>query len=240
MSKQLNGQEKSELVHNVFQNVSTKYDRLNDIISFNQHKSWRKYTMKQMDVKKGSKALDVCCGTGDWTIQMAQAVGKNGHVIGLDFSENMLSVAQEKTNHIQNIELIHGNAMALPFEDNIFDYTTIGFGLRNLPDYKKGLEEMYRVLKPGGMIVVLETSHPTMPVFKQGYKLYFKYVMPLFGKVFAKSMKEYSWLQQSAFEFPDKYTLAHLMAETGFTHIKFKGFTGGVSAMHLAYKPKAN
>lgn len=238
MSKQLNGQEKSELVHDVFQNVSTKYDRLNDIISFNQHKSWRKYTMKQMKVKKGAKALDVCCGTGDWTIQMSQAVGSQGHVTGLDFSENMLSVAHKKTDHIANIDLIHGNAMDLPFEDNTFDYTTIGFGLRNLPDYKKGLEEMYRVLKPGGMIVVLETSHPTMPVFKQGYKLYFKYIMPLFGKIFAKSMKEYSWLQQSAFDFPDKYTLAKLMAGVGFTHIKFKGFTGGVSAMHKAYKPK--
>lgn len=96
MSKQLNGQEKSELVHDVFQNVSTKYDRLNDIISFNQHKSWRKYTMKQMKVKKGAKALDVCCGTGDWTLQMSQAVGSHGHVTGLDFSDNMLSVAHKK------------------------------------------------------------------------------------------------------------------------------------------------
>lgn len=238
MSKPMTSEEKTEMVHNVFQNVSTKYDKLNDIISFNQHKAWRKYTMKQMKVKKGSKALDVCCGTGDWTIQMANAVGPGGHVTGLDFSENMLEVAKTKVKGYDNIELIHGNAMDMPFGDNQFDYVTIGFGLRNLPDFEKGLAEIYRVLKPGGMIVILETSHPTMPVFKEGYTFYFKYVMPLFGKVFAKSMKEYSWLQQSAFDFPDKYTLAKLMVGVGFTHIKFKGFTGGVSAMHKAYKPK--
>lgn len=236
MSKPMTGQEKSEMVHNVFQNVSTKYDKLNDIISFRQHKSWRKYTMKQMKVKKGSVALDVCCGTGDWTIQMAQAVGSKGHVTGLDFSENMLNVAQAKVKSFNNIELIHGNAMDMPFDDNTFDYVTIGFGLRNLPDFEQGLAEIYRVLKPGGMIVILETSHPTMPVFKQGYTVYFKYIMPLFGKVFAKSMQEYNWLQQSAFDFPDKYKLAKLMANVGFKQIKFKGFTGGVSAMHLAYK----
>lgn len=132
---------------------------------------------------------------------MANAVGPGGHVTGLDFSENMLEVAKKKVKGYDNIELIHGNAMDMPFEDNQFDYVTIGFGLRNLPDFEKGLAEIYRVLKPGGMIVILETSHPTMPVFKEGYTLYFKYVMPLFGKVFAKSMKEYSWLQQSAFDF---------------------------------------
>ena len=230
------GQEKQEHVYEVFQNISTKYDKLNDIISFNQHKSWRKYTMKQMKVKKGSKALDVCCGTGDWTIQMSEAVGPNGDVTGLDFSENMLAVGKEKTKDISNIKLVHGNAMDLPFEDNTFDYVTIGFGLRNVPDYQVALSEMHRVLKPGGMMVVLETSHPTAPIFKQGYQVYFKYVMPLFGKLFAKSMSEYSWLQESAFNFPNKYDLARMIANVGFKNIKIKAFTGGVSAMHLAYK----
>lgn len=229
-------EEKTELVHDVFENISTRYDKLNDIISFNQHKHWRKQVMKQMKVKKGAKALDVCCGTGDWTIQLASAVGDSGHVTGLDFSANMLKVAEEKTKHLNNVDLIEGNAMELPFEDNSFDYVTIGFGLRNVPDYGTALKEMHRVLKPGGMVVCLETSHPTMPVFKQGYQAYFKYVMPMFGKLFAKSMKEYSWLQQSAFNFPDKYSLAKLFAEAGFVKIKMRSFTGGVSAMHLAYK----
>ncbi|TDM13313.1 demethylmenaquinone methyltransferase [Macrococcus lamae] len=230
-------EEKTELVHGVFENISARYDRLNDIISFNQHKSWRKKVMKRMAVKSGAKALDICCGTGDWTIQLARAVGKSGQVTGLDFSANMLKVAEEKTRQINNISLIQGNAMELPFPDNQFDYVTIGFGLRNVPDYLQVLKEMHRVVKPGGMVVCLETSDPTMPVFKQGYQVYFKFIMPLFGKIFAKSMKEYSWLQQSAFNFPGKFELAKLFAEAGFVKIEFKGFTGGVSAMHIGYKP---
>ena len=227
-----------EQVHRVFQNISKKYDRLNNIISFEQHKVWRKRVMKEMAVVPGSKALDVCCGTADWTISLSKAIGPNGEVTGLDFSENMLEVGKEKTKDMLNIQLVQGDAMALPFDDNEFDYVTIGFGLRNVPDYLVALKEMHRVLKPGGMLVCLETSQPTMPVFKQGYKLYFKYVMPVFGKLFAKSKEEYEWLQQSAFNFPDRDALKRLFEQAGFTRIKIRSFTGGVAAMHLGYKEK--
>lgn len=227
-------------VHEVFQNISGKYDRLNNIISFEQHKVWRKKVMKEMNVQAGTIALDVCCGTADWTIALSQAVGPEGEVTGLDFSENMLKVGEEKTAHMDNIRLIQGDAMALPFDDNAFDYVTIGFGLRNIPDYSKALSEMYRVLKPGGMAVCLETSQPTMPVFKQGYRLYFKFVMPIFGKIFAKSKQEYEWLQQSAFDFPDRETLKKMFEDVNFENVKVRSFTGGVAAMHLAYKPKMN
>ncbi|UXR79256.1 MULTISPECIES: demethylmenaquinone methyltransferase [unclassified Staphylococcus] len=229
-----------EQVHEVFQNISGKYDRLNNIISFEQHKSWRKKVMKEMNVQPGSIALDVCCGTADWTIALSHAVGPDGEVTGLDFSENMLKVGEEKTSAMDNIRLVQGDAMALPFEDNTFDYVTIGFGLRNIPDYKVALAEMYRVLKPGGMAVCLETSQPTIPVFKQAYQLYFKFIMPLFGKLFAKSKSEYEWLQQSAFDFPDRETLKKLFESVHFQNVKVKSFTGGVAAMHLAYKPNTN
>lgn len=152
----------------------------------------------------------------------------------------MLKVGEEKTAHMDNIRLVQGDAMALPFDDNTFDYVTIGFGLRNIPDYSKALSEMYRVLKPGGMVVCLETSQPTMPVFKQGYRLYFKFVMPIFGKIFAKSKQEYEWLQQSAFDFPDRETLKKMFEGVNFENVKVRSFTGGVAAMHLAYKPKTN
>ncbi|WP_019165292.1 demethylmenaquinone methyltransferase [Staphylococcus delphini] len=227
-------------VHEVFQNISGKYDRLNNIISFEQHKVWRKKVMKEMNVQARTIALDVCCGTADWTIALSQAVGPEGEVTGLDFSENMLKVGEEKTAHMDNIRLVQGDAMALPFDDNAFDYVTIGFGLRNIPDYSKALSEMYRVLKPGGMAVCLETSQPTMPVFKQGYRLYFKFVMPIFGKIFAKSKQEYEWLQQSAFDFPDRETLKKMFEDVNFENVKVRSFTGGVAAMHLAYKPKTN
>lgn len=182
-------QAKKEQVHTVFQNISQKYDRLNNIISFEQHKVWRKHVMSTMNVQKGSKALDVCCGTADWTIALSEAVGSKGQVTGLDFSENMLEVGKQKTASLENIQLVHGDAMNLPFDDNSFDYVTIGFGLRNVPDYLSALKEMHRVLKPGGMVVCLETSQPTLPLFKQIYSLYFKFVMPIFGKMFAKSKK---------------------------------------------------
>ena len=185
--KMAENQAKKEQVHTVFQNISQKYDRLNNIISFEQHKVWRKHVMSTMNVQKGSKALDVCCGTADWTIALSEAVGSKGQVTGLDFSENMLEVGKQKTASLENIQLVHGDAMNLPFDDNSFDYVTIGFGLRNVPDYLSALKEMHRVLKPGGMVVCLETSQPTLPLFKQIYSLYFKFVMPIFGKMFAKS-----------------------------------------------------
>ncbi|MCM3440804.1 demethylmenaquinone methyltransferase [Metabacillus halosaccharovorans] len=234
------GQSKEERVHGVFEKIYENYDQMNSVISFQRHKTWRKETMKRMNVKKGQSALDVCCGTADWSIALANAVGPEGSVTGLDFSQNMLKVGQQKVQQLglQNVNLIHGNAMQLPFKDHSFDFVTIGFGLRNVPDYMQVLKEMNRVLKPGGKAVCLETSKPSLPVFKQFFFIYFRYVMPLFGKVFAKSYNEYSWLQESARDFPGMSELATMFKEAGFINIQVKAFTGGVAAMHLGSKPK--
>ncbi|HLQ84308.1 MAG TPA: demethylmenaquinone methyltransferase [Pseudogracilibacillus sp.] len=229
---------KEKKVHNVFESISDKYDSMNSIISFNKHKSWRKDVMKRMKVKRGSKALDVCTGTGDWAISLADEVGESGTVTGLDFSENMLSIAHEKNQEkqLKQLNFIHGNAMDLPFESNTFDYVTIGFGLRNVPDYLTVLKEMHRVVKPGGTVVCLETSQPTLIGFRQGYYFYFKYIMPLFGKLFAKSYNEYAWLHESAKDFPNKKELKKLFQEAGFKQVEVKSYTGGVAAMHKATK----
>lgn len=229
-------QSKEEKVHQVFETIYKKYDTMNSVISFQRHIAWRKDTMKRMNVQKGNKALDVCCGTADWTIALGQAVGRNGKVFGLDFSENMLSIGKEKICSFPQIELIHGNAMQLPFADNEFDFVTIGFGLRNVPDYMHVLREMHRVLKPGGKVVCLETSQPTVFGFKQLYNFYFKYVMPFLGKIVAKSYQEYSWLQESTMTFPDKEKLALMFKEAGFKNIQIKSYSGGVAAMHLGVK----
>lgn len=230
------GQSKEQKVHQVFETIYKKYDTMNSIISFQRHVAWRKDTMKRMNVQKGSKALDVCCGTADWTIALGQAVGTQGKVYGLDFSKNMLSIGQEKVKSLPQIELIHGNAMELPFPDNEFDFVTIGFGLRNVPDYMQVLKEMHRVLKPGGKVVCLETSQPTAVGFKHLYNFYFKNVMPLFGKLFAKSYEEYSWLQESTMTFPNKEKLAEMFSEAGFKDLQIKSYSGGVAAMHLGVK----
>lgn len=234
----MTGHSKEERVHHVFENISEQYDSMNSIISFNRHIAWRKDVMKQMAVKKGTKALDVCTGTGDWAFALAEAVGEDGNVTGLDFSANMLKVAQEKQSkeQVAQLSFIQGNAMELPFSDDTFDYVTIGFGLRNVPDYDTVLKEMYRVVKPGGKVVCLETSQPTLIGFRQLYLFYFRFIMPLFGKIFAKSYKEYSWLQESAREFPGKQQLKKMFTQAGFQSVKVKSYTGGVAAMHMATK----
>ncbi|WP_409293362.1 demethylmenaquinone methyltransferase [Peribacillus sp. SCS-37] len=229
---------KEQKVHNVFEKIYKNYDQMNSVISFQQHKKWRRDTMKLMNVQPGSRSLDLCCGTADWTIALAEASGADSKVTGLDFSENMLKVGRDKVNALglDQIELIHGNAMELPFEDNSFDFVTIGFGLRNVPDYLQVLKEMNRVLKPGGMAVCLETSQPEMPVFRQMYFLYFRYIMPAFGRLFAKSYSEYSWLQESARDFPGMKELAEMFRSAGFKQVSYKPHTGGVAATHIGYK----
>lgn len=227
---------KEEKVHNVFEKISGDYDKMNSVISFKQHKKWREDIMVRMNVQEGDKALDVCCGTADWTIALANAVGPSGEVTGLDFSEGMLEAGRPKVQAIPNITLVQGNAMELPFPDNTFDVVTIGFGLRNVPDYLTVLQEMHRVLKPGGMIACLETSQTEIPVYRQLFRLYFKFIMPLFGKLFAKSYKEYSWLQESADDFPGMKSLAQLFTEAGFVEVSFKPYSGGAAAGHVGYK----
>ncbi|PKR78852.1 bifunctional demethylmenaquinone methyltransferase/2-methoxy-6-polyprenyl-1,4-benzoquinol methylase [Halalkalibacillus sediminis] len=234
----MNQNEKSEKVHSVFEKIYSRYDRMNSIISFKRHKAWRKDVMKKMNVHSGEKCLDVCCGTGDWTIALANEVGENGQAIGLDFSQNMLSVGHQKKKDLKldQVNFIHGDAMQLPFEDNSFDYVTIGFGLRNVPDYMQVIKEMYRVVKPGGSVVCLETSQPTLPVYKQLYFFYFKHIMPLFGKLFAKSYEEYAWLHESTKGFPDKETLRKMFLDAGFKSVQVKSYALGAAAMHLAKK----
>ena len=227
---------KEEKVHDVFEKISADYDKMNSVISFNQHKKWRDDIMRRMAVRKGAKALDVCCGTADWTIALAKAVGASGEVTGLDFSENMLEAGKDKVKPFPNISLIQGNAMELPFPDETFDYVTIGFGLRNVPDYEKVLSEMKRVLKPGGMIACLDTSHPELPGYKQLFHFYFKFIMPVFGKLLAKSYSEYSWLQESAEEFPGMKKLAELFDNVGFENVSFKSYSGGAAAGHVGFK----
>lgn len=234
-------QSKEKRVHEVFESISDKYDFMNSVISFRRHIAWRKDTMRRMDVKPGQTALDVCCGTGDWSIAMAGAVGTKGRVYGLDFSRNMLKIAAAKVKalNLGQVELVQGNAMELPFADDTFDHVTIGFGLRNVPDYLQVLREMKRVAKPGGKVVCLETSQPTIPVFRQFYYAYFRYIMPVLGKMLARSYKEYSWLQESASDFPGHKELAEMFRAAGLVDVQVRAYCGGVAAMHLGFKPSA-
>nr|WP_192704979.1 demethylmenaquinone methyltransferase [Paenibacillus sp. OAS669] len=229
---------KEEFVHSVFESIAHKYDLMNDILSFRRHKAWRKFTMKKMNVRPGSTAIDLCCGTCDWTISLAEASG-TGKMVGLDFSQNMLDFGGKKVREAgldKQITLVRGNAMELPFEDNSFDYATIGFALRNVPDLVKVIEEMQRVVKPGGMVVSLELSKPTWQPFKGLYYFYFQNILPMLGKLIAKRYEQYKWLPESLIHFPDHKQLADIFRKTGLTHVQAYPLTGGIAALHIGIK----
>lgn len=232
---------KEQFVHAVFESIAPKYDLMNDILSFRRHKAWRKFTMKKMQVKQGASAIDVCCGTCDWTISLAEASG-SGQVVGLDFSQNMLDYGARKVAELKlddRIALVRGNAMSLPYEDDTFDYATIGFALRNVPDLVQVVREMQRVVKPGGLVVSLELSKPTWQPFKGLYYFYFQKVLPLLGKLIAKRYEQYRWLPESLVHFPDHKQLAELFRSTGLTEVEAYPLTGGIAALHIGVKPKS-
>ncbi|MED4601455.1 demethylmenaquinone methyltransferase [Paenibacillus validus] len=236
----MEGKTKEQFVHSVFESIAPKYDLMNDILSFRRHKAWRNFTMRKMNVKPGSTAIDLCCGTCDWTISLAEA-SDTGSIVGLDFSQNMLDVGADKIKRIgldKQIRLVRGNAMELPFEDNTFDYATIGFALRNVPDLVKVIEEMRRVVKPGGMVVSLELSKPTWQPFKSIYYFYFQQVLPLLGKLIAKRYDQYKWLPESLIHFPDHKRLAEIFRSTGLTDVQAYPLTGGIAALHIGLKPQ--
>lgn len=225
-------------VHDLFENIAPKYDKMNDIMSFRQHKVWRKKTMQLMNVQPGQTALDLCCGTCDWTIDLARA-SKTGKIIGLDFSEQMLAIGKGKVVEAgldAQVELVQGNAMELPFADHSFDFVTIGFGLRNVPDYKQVVSEMLRVVKPGGKIVCLDMSKPQAQPFKSIYYFYFEKIVPLLGKAFAKRFAAYKWLPDSLQLFLDAKELKALFEQVGAKDVYVKNFFLGVAALHIGKK----
>ncbi|MFC5403816.1 demethylmenaquinone methyltransferase [Cohnella soli] len=229
---------KQKHVHAVFESIAPKYDMMNDLLSFRRHKAWRRFTMRKMDMKPGQTSLDLCCGTCDWTIALAKA-SESGKTVGLDFSQAMLDIGQTKVDKLKlgdQITLVQGNAMDLPFPDNSFDFVTIGFGLRNVPDIVRTLKEMKRVVKPGGKIVCLELSKPSWQPFKGIYYFYFEKLLPLMGKWFVKRYEQYRWLPESLATFPDLQALAELFRGVGMRDVKAYPLTGGVAALHLGTK----
>lgn len=233
----------NQYLHNVrglFDTIAPNYDRMNNIISLGTHRHWRTQTMRQIQLAPTAHALDLCCGTGDWTIAIAQRLQAPGEVIGLDFSLPMLTYAEQKVRaaHVQGqVWLRHGNAMRLPFKPNTFDLVTIGFGLRNLPDKQRALAEIYRVLKPGGQLVCLETSQPDQALIKPVWQWYFTKVVPWFGRLFAHQYQEYSYLQETTRHFASYQQLADMFKTAGFQAVHYQRFNFGAAAAHFGTKP---
>lgn len=236
--KQLHNKE--EFVHNVFEKIAPRYDLMNTLLSFGMHKFWRRYTMKKMNIQKGASAIDVACGTCDWTISLAKASEVPENIVGLDFSENMLQIGRQKLEKegLEQVKLVHGSALEIPFEDHTFDFATIGFALRNVPDIQKTLSEMHRVVKPGGKVVSLELSKPTWPVFRSLYYFYFQKILPWLGKLFTNSYEQYKWLPESLVNFPDYKQLEKIFYEVGFEKVETYPLSGGIVAVHIGTKRK--
>ncbi len=229
---------KKEQVTQMFNNISSRYDGLNRVISWGSDRNWRKFVVKKVAEIKPTTVLDVATGTGDLAIALTAIEGVR--VTGLDISEGMLSVGREKIAKKQlseRINLVQGDSEQLPFADACFDAVTVGFGVRNFENLEIGLSEIRRVLKPNGRLVVLETSIPEKFPFKQGYYLYTNYIMPLIGKIFSKDRSAYRYLSNSAIHFPYGKHFQEILNKIGYKNTAYYPKTlGGVATIYIANK----
>jgi demethylmenaquinone methyltransferase/2-methoxy-6-polyprenyl-1,4-benzoquinol methylase len=222
-------------VRAMFDGIAGSYDLLNSVMTAGLHHRWRELGVLLAQVGLGDSALDVCCGTGDFAFALRRVVGSQGRVVGLDFAEEMLSVAREKSGRNQLwVDFVQGDVLALPFADGEFDACTVGFGIRNVPDIAAAFAEMARVVRPGGRVVCLEITQPQIIGFKQFYKVWFDYMIPWIGRLAAGDSFAYSYLPASVRRFPDPPALRDLMAEVGLVNPRFEILAGGIIALHHA------
>lgn len=237
--KQVDADKKAGLVAEVFSSVADKYDVMNDVMSFGVHRLWKKIAMGHTGLKKGQRALDVAGGTGDLTVYMSNQVGPTGEVIISDINPDMLEQGRRRLidkGIAGNIKFVQANAEELPFEENSFDCVTIAFGLRNVTDKDKALRSMYRVLKPGGRLLILEFSKPVLPGLNQIYDFYSFKLLPLMGKVIANDAESYQYLAESIRMHPDQVTLKTMMEQAGFERCTYHNMSGGIVALHKGFK----
>ncbi len=228
---------KKEQVAQMFDNISGNYDGLNRVISLGIDMKWRKKVVALVAEKNPETILDIATGTGDLVIMMSNTSAKK--IIGLDISAGMLEVGKQKIENkklTDKIEMVLGDSENMPYPDNYFDAITVSFGIRNFENLEKGLAEIYRVLKPNGIFVILETSVPTKFPFKQGYTFYTKFILPIIGKIFSKDNNAYGYLSESAANFPFGETLNNILRKISFIECKAMPQTFGVATIYTATK----
>ena len=228
---------KKEQVAKMFDTISSKYDNLNRVISFGVDVKWRKKILKMVAKKNPNNILDIATGTGDLAILLSNTNAEK--IIGLDISAGMLEVGKQKIadrNLSRKIEMILGDSEKIPFDDNTFDAVTVAFGIRNFENLEIGLAEIFRVLKPNGIFVILETSVPEKFPFKQGYRFYTKNILPIIGKLFSKDKVAYQYLSDSASIFPYGEKLNNILQKIGFIDVKHLPQTFGVATIYSASK----
>ncbi len=237
--KQVPVDEKSNKVADVFHSVADKYDIMNDLMSGGVHRLWKKYTIDTSGAKRGDTILDLAGGTGDLAAKFSRIVGTDGHVTLSDINESMLENGRRRLTDmgiVGNIDYVLADAQDLPFPDNHFNIVTMAFGLRNVTDKDKALRSIFRTLKPGGKLMVLEFSKPVLPGLSTIYDQYSFKFLPLMGKLIANDSESYRYLAESIRMHPDQETLKGMMDEAGFERTAYHNMTGGVVALHTGYK----
>ncbi len=242
MSKNINpykdsSQGKKVQVTQMFDTISKNYDGLNRVISFGIDVKWRKKVVALVRKADSDTILDIATGTGDLAIALVKTGASR--IVGLDISTGMLEIGKQKVRQKQlgnTVEMVLGDGENLPFENDSFDAVTVAFGVRNFENLEKGLTEINRILKPGGIFVVLETSVPVKFPFRQGYRLYCNYLLPAIGRLFSKDKVAYRYLSESAAAFPYGETFNNILRKTGFIDVENKPQTFGVATIYVASK----
>ena len=227
--QQTSAQDHARRVREMFARISPRYDLLNHLLSANIDTRWRRRVVRKLQprLRSDAKILDVGCGTGDLSIELFEKTA--AQVTGIDFCRPMLDRAQTKAPHLCFVE---GDALRLPFSDAAFDCVTVGFALRNLASVEQGLTELSRVLKPGGLIAVLDFSQPTVPGIRQFVRFYYRRLLPWIGGLLSGLRSAYEYLPDSISRFPDQGTLASMMRAAGFAEVEFENLSGGIAALH--------
>jgi demethylmenaquinone methyltransferase/2-methoxy-6-polyprenyl-1,4-benzoquinol methylase len=231
--------EKAGRVRQHFNSVAEHYDFMNTLLSFGIHHLWKRLAVKTMALAPGSRVLDVCGGTGDLAIRAAKIIGAEGRVLVYDINRAMMlaglpKVAGKDIEH--RIRYVQGDAESISFPDRNFDAVMVGFGIRNVTNWIKGFEEMYRVLKPGGKMMCLEFSKPTFAPFRWLYDIYSFYIMPFLGELIAGSRQAYTHLPETIRMWPLPDELTEILKNIGFAHVGHRKLTNGIAVIHLAVK----
>jgi demethylmenaquinone methyltransferase / 2-methoxy-6-polyprenyl-1,4-benzoquinol methylase len=226
------GTERAAKVQRLFNTIAPRYDLINDLQSFGLHRFWKRRMVQLAGIQPGQKALDVCCGTGDLAFALAKA---GAQVVGLDFSEAMLAVAKKRSTS-GNPQFQQGDAMNLPFANDTFDLVTIGYGLRNLASWERGLEELRRVTKPGGRILVLDFGKPDNGLWRACYFGYLRLCVPVFGKIFCSDTAAYAYILESLKHYPAQRGVEQKMRDLQCRDIRVHNFVGGAMSINEALK----
>jgi demethylmenaquinone methyltransferase/2-methoxy-6-polyprenyl-1,4-benzoquinol methylase len=230
---------KAGLVSDVFTSVADKYDLMNDLMSLGIHRLWKRFTLEQSSVRRGNWVLDVAGGSGDMTERFARRVGGEGMVVLADINSAMLENARARladAGIVGNVNVVRADAERLGFCENRFDCVCITFGLRNVTKIDLALASMYRTLKPGGRVLVLEFSKPVLPILERLYDAYSFSVLPWLGRIVANDEASYRYLVESIRKHPDQETLKGMMEQAGFERVHYFNLTGGIVALHKGYK----